>query len=266
MDNNFIKNKNVALDDYQLCVKSITPYPVSREKPILVFLHDSWGCIDMWGNFPEKLVELSGLNAIIYDRQGHGKSSPFTIKKRTNCYLHDEANILIQLLDRLNIETVVLYGHSDGASISLIAASCYPERIKGIISEGAHSFVEDFGKKSIAEAVEKAKHNNLFKVLEKYHGSKATEVFRLWHETWLSKEFADWTIVPLLAGIHCPVLAFQGECDEFGTIKQLSILKETIPAEVVITEISNARHTPRKENPEETMKRIMEFLISTLHI
>jgi pimeloyl-ACP methyl ester carboxylesterase len=55
--------------DYQLFVKRIND---NKSKPTLVFLHDSWGCVEMWGDFPEKLVELSGLDTLIYDRRGYG--------------------------------------------------------------------------------------------------------------------------------------------------------------------------------------------------
>ena len=244
---------------YQLFAIKIDSFPDDKNMPVLVFLHDSWGCVEMWGDYPQRLVKMSGLNGLVYDRRGYGQSSPFAVKQRTEFYLHDEARELIDVMDTRGIKHAILYGHSDGATIALLAAARYPERIKGLILEGAHSFIEDSGKAAVLETRERAKETSLLVSLEKYHGDKTYELFRLWHETWLSDYFAHWTIVPLLHNIICPVLAFQGEHDEFGSIEQLNILKKEIAAPVTIAEISSAGHTPRKEAEEETMERVNEF-------
>jgi len=244
---------------YQLFAIKIDSFPDDKNMPVLVFLHDSWGCVEMWGDYPQRLVKMSGLNGLVYDRRGYGQSSPFAVKQRTEFYLHDEARELIDVMDTRGIKHAILYGHSDGATIALLAAARYPERIKGLILEGAHSFIEDSGKAAVLETRERAKETSLLASLEKYHGDKTYELFRLWHETWLSDYFAHWTIVPLLHNIICPVLAFQGEHDEFGSIEQLNILKKEIAAPVTIAEISSAGHTPRKEAEEETMERVNEF-------
>ena len=249
---------------YQLFAIKIDSFPDNKNMPVLVFLHDSWGCVEMWGDYPQRLVKMSGLNGLVYDRRGYGQSSPFAVKQRTEFYLHDEARELIDVMDTRGIKHAILYGHSDGATIALLAAARYPERIKGLILEGAHSFIEDSGKAAVLETRERAKETSLLASLEKYHGDKTSELFRLWHETWLSDYFAHWTIVPLLHNIICPVLAFQGEHDEFGSIEQLNILKKEIAAPVTIAEISSAGHTPRKEAEEETLKRVNEFLKNTI--
>jgi pimeloyl-ACP methyl ester carboxylesterase len=244
---------------YQLFAANIHRFPENKNKPVIVFLHDSWGCVEMWGDYPERLVAMSGLNAMVYDRRGYGQSSAFAITQRTEFYLHDEAHELIDVLDACGITDAVIYGHSDGATIALLAAALYPERIKGLILEGAHSFIEDSGKAAVLDTRERAKDTSLLASLEKYHGDKTSELFRLWHETWLSEYFARWTIVPLLHNIICPVLAFQGENDEFGSIAQLDILKKEIKAPVIIAEIPLAGHTPRKEAEEKTLEWVKLF-------
>jgi len=254
----------IQRDGYQLFTKQIDRFPENINKPALVFLHDSWGCNEMWGDFPDRMVELSGLNGLLYDRRGYGQSSPFAITQRTEYYLHDEAHELMEVLDACQIQNAVIYGHSDGATIALLAAALYPERIKGLILEGAHSFIEDSGKAAVLETRERAKETSLLASLGKYHGDKTPELFRLWHETWLSDYFAAWTIVPLLADITCPVLAFQGEHDEFGSIEQLKVLRKEIKAVVTIAEIAAAGHTPRKEAEEETMEWVSGFFENTV--
>lgn len=249
----------IEKESYKLYVKEIKPFTTNSSKPTLVFLHDSWGCVEMWGDFPETLAKLSGLNALVYDRRGYGQSSPFAIDQRTKYYLHDEASELIEVMNDCGIQNALIYGHSDGATIALIAAALYPDRIKGLVLEGPHSFIESSGKDAVKATRERAKETTLLSSLEKFHGDKTAELFRLWHETWLSDYFRDWTIVPLLKNISCPVLAFQGENDEFGSIEQLNILKQEIPTQVTISETPNTGHTPRKEAEEETTKLLKNF-------
>jgi len=257
-----MKSFYIQREGYQLFASRILSSANPENRPSLLFLHDSWGCIELWGDFPEKVLELSGLNGLLYDRRGYGQSSRFAIKQRTEFYLHDEAIELMEVLDSCGIQQAVIYGHSDGATIALLAAALYPERIKGLILEGAHSFIEDSGKAAVLDTRERAKSNGLLASLEKYHGDKTQELFRLWHETWLSDYFARWTIVPLLQNISCPVLAFQGKNDEFGSVEQLNVLKNEIKQPVTLAEIPLAGHTPRKEAEKETLELIDEFFKS----
>lgn len=260
-----METQYIQRNGYELFTKLIYHPAKKADKPTLVFLHDSWGCVEMWGDFPEMMVGLSGLNAMLYDRRGYGKSSPFDIQQRTEFYLHDEADELMFVLDACGIDKAVLYGHSDGATIALIAAATYPERFEGLILEGAHSFIEDSGKAAVLATRERAKVSGLLASLEKYHGDKTPELFRLWHETWLSTYFSNWSIEPLLHRITCPVLAFQGVNDDFGSIEQLNILKKEIRTDVCIVEISNSGHTPRKEAEEVTMELITKWFEESFH-
>lgn len=70
--------------------------------PTLVFLHDSWGCVEMWGSFPYQLCHSFNLNGLLYNRRGYGKSSPFAITRRDEYYLHSEAHELIKILDLIS--------------------------------------------------------------------------------------------------------------------------------------------------------------------
>lgn len=250
-----IEKRKIKVGDHLLYIE-YNRYHNNTALPVLVFLHDSWGCVEMWGDFPSKIQQLSGLNTLVYDRQGHGQSSQFTIKERDTEYLHREAHDLITLLDKLGIKNAILYGHSDGATIALIAASIFPKRVKGLVLEGVHSFIEVSGRAAVRATREKAKNTNLLESLQTYHGYKTVELFRLWHKTWLSPAFDHWSIVHLLQNIECKVLAFQGVNDEFGTVEQLNILKEKIGNKVSIFEIPNAAHTPHKEAEDESIELI----------
>jgi pimeloyl-ACP methyl ester carboxylesterase len=66
----------------------------------------------------------------VYDRRGYGASSPFGREPRTPRYLEDEADVLARLLDACGVREVVLFGHSDGGSIALVAAARQPDRAR----------------------------------------------------------------------------------------------------------------------------------------
>ena len=147
----------LQMDEYQLYIKRLSSPAVKNNLPTMIFLHDSWGCVDMWGDFSRKVSTLAGLNALLYDRRGYGKSSDFAVTERAEQYLHDEAHELVRVMDAYTIEKAVIYGHSDGATIALIAAALYPERVKGLLLEGPHSFIEDSGKAAVLATRERAK-------------------------------------------------------------------------------------------------------------
>lgn len=253
-----MEENHINFKDYELFYRFLKK-DKNPDAPVLIFLHDAWGSTETWDDFPEKLSELFGLNALIYDRRGYGKSSPFAGKERPKTYLHEAAEELIRVMDRLQINSAVLYGHSDGASAALIAGGSHPERFQAIMVEGPHTFMEKEGRNTVRESRDRARHNSLLKSLEKYHGKKAQELFRRWHTAWLSEEFDDWSLVSLLKNIKCPVLAFRGENDPYDTLEQLNVLEREIRAPLFTKVIPDAAHTPRKENKEETITLVRNF-------
>src|SRR5580765_6998088 len=106
-----------------IAVKRFQNYP---GRPTIIFLHESLGSIELWRDFPEKLGELTSCNVLVYDRLGYGRSKPFTNPDRDNFYIEKEADTLNELLDKWEINNAILFGHSDGGSIALIAAAKYP--------------------------------------------------------------------------------------------------------------------------------------------
>ncbi|WDF64348.1 alpha/beta fold hydrolase [Flavobacterium sp. KACC 22763] len=231
-----------------------------ENRPTIVFLHDSLGCVELWRDFPKQIAEVSQCNILIYDRLGYGKSDPMPTYVRPLNYLELEADILNTILEKLKIENAILFGHSDGGSIALIAASKYPQRIKMVICEAAHIFAEEITLNGIREAVIAYQNTNLPERLQKYHGNKTETIFKAWTETWLSADFRNWNIENLLHEIKSPLLFIQGEKDEYGTLDQV---RKTINAVSGKTEkyiIPNVGHTPHKEAPKTVLDKIAAFM------
>lgn len=230
------------------------------ERPTMVFLHDSLGCIELWRDFPEKLAKVTNCNFLIYDRLGYGKSHAATTHNRNNDYMELEADFLNTFLEELALENVILFGHSDGGSIALIASGKYPKRIQALIVEAAHIFVEDITLEGIEYAVASYESLNLETRLAKYHDDKVDFVFKSWTETWTKPEFRSWNIEHFLGEITCPLLFIQGEEDEYGSLEQVEKTVSQVKGKTEKLIIPDIGHTPHRENPKVVLEESSMFL------
>lgn len=231
-----------------------------ENKPTIVFLHDSLGCTQLWRDFPGKISENTQCNVLVYDRLGYGKSFPMISHERENNYMELEADLLNELLNELNINNAILFGHSDGGTIALIAASKYPENIEAVICEAGHIFVEDITVKGVSDAFEAYQTTNLPERLAKYHGDKVPMMVKAWTEIWLSERFKSWNIEYLLKNITSPLLFIQGEADEYGTLDQVEKTIHQVSGSSEKYIIPNVGHTPHKEVPELVLNKSVEFI------
>lgn len=237
---------------------------VFKNRPTLVFLHDSLGCTQLWRNFPSELGKSVQCNVLVYDRLGYGKSFPMFTHERENNYMETEADILNDLLNELKIDHTILFGHSDGGTIALIAASKYPEKISAVICEAGHIFVEDITVQGVKDAWEVYRTTNLPERLAKYHSDKTEMMVKAWTEIWLSDRFKAWNIEPILKNITASLLFIQGENDEYGTLDQLEKTVSQVSGTAERFIIPCTGHTPHKEVPEIVLEKAAEFINSIL--
>ena len=251
----------LTIQNINIKVKS---WKLNNSNPTIIFLHDSFGCIELWRDYPKKIGEAVKCNVIAYDRQGYGQSDALESDKRENNYMEKEADVLIKIMDALKIQKAILFGHSDGGTIALIAAAKYPSRILGIIAEAAHIFVEKITIKGIKATVAAFYNSNLKLKLRKHHGNKTDLLFSLWSDTWLSEKFKSWNIENLLPNIQCPVLVIQGENDEFGTKSQVNTIVSKVKGHTEKFKIPCIGHSPHKEAAELTIKKTTNFIKSIM--
>lgn len=233
---------------------------INPEWNTIVFLHDSLGCIALWRDFPEKMARAAQTNFMVYDRRGYGASGSFGPEPRQTDYMETEADILIELLDRCGMRNPILFGHSDGGTIALLAAAKYPEAIKAVLTEGAHVFVEDITLDGIAMAKEQYRTTSLQERLQKYHGGHTQALFEAWTETWLSEAFYSWNMEHFLPHIKCPVLVIQGVEDEYGSAAQVTAIVSASSGPAEACMVVNAGHSPHKQNELWLIDRCCIFL------
>ncbi|NTV11479.1 MAG: alpha/beta hydrolase [Zoogloea sp.] len=226
--------------------------------PTLVFLHEGLGSISMWRDFPQRVAAATGCPALVYSRFGYGQSARRTTP-RTPAYMHDEALVALpELLDRLEIAAPVLIGHSDGGSIALIHAGSGLREVRGVVVLAPHEWVEEKALEGI-RAARVAYESTDFKArLARYHRDP-DGVFYAWNDTWLSPAFRDWNIEGYLEGIACPVLAIQGEDDEYATLRQIEVIAEQArDAELLV--LADCRHSPHRDQPVAVSEAIAGFV------
>lgn len=230
-------------------------------KPTLIFLHEGLGCVDMWRDFPEKLSALTGCPALVYSRQGYGRSSSCQVP-RPLTYMHDEGlNVLPEILRVTGIKQHILIGHSDGGSIALINAGGNAAKgLLAVVTMAAHTFCEALSVSSIKQSLQAFNHGNLRAGLEKYHHDNVDCAFWGWNKAWLDADFINFNIEEYLPTINVPQLVIQGVEDPYGTIKQVESIAEKSAGYVDICMFEHCKHSPYKEKTEQSLARINEFL------
>ena len=141
---------------------------IGISRPVLVLLHEALGSIALWKDLPQLLAQACGCDVLVYERFGHGFSDPLPEEASGFGYLDYEAwQVLPQVLAQCGIERPVLVGHSDGATLALMYAARYPEKVAGVVSEAAHVFVEEVTLDGIREAKRSCAETRLLERLSK---------------------------------------------------------------------------------------------------
>jgi pimeloyl-ACP methyl ester carboxylesterase len=229
--------------------------------PLVVFLHEGLGSRSMWRDYPDAFCKQGSYRGLVYSRPAYGKSTPRPQGvKWDDDFMHIEArSVLPAFLDALRItEKVFLFGHSDGGSISLLFASFYPERVKGVIVAAPHLFVEDLTINSIVEAKEIYRTTDMRDRLARYHDD-VDSAFWGWNDIWLTPHFREWNIEADVKNIRAPVLAVQGVDDQYGTLAQIDTLARIVPGTRLL-KIENCKHSAHRDQPEILTKAGIVFI------
>src|SRR5262249_3957418 len=153
---------------------------------------------------------------VVYSRYGYGWSDVAAEPRRPD-YMHHEALVVLPAgLDALDVRRPARVGHSDGASIALIAPGA------GVVDAdrggplAPRAFREAVTIAGI-EAARVAYETTDLPVRFARHHRDADATFWGWNDIWLAPEFRAWNIESYLGGVTCPVLCVQGLDDRYGT-------------------------------------------------
>jgi pimeloyl-ACP methyl ester carboxylesterase len=226
--------------------------------PPIIMLHEGLGSVSMWKDFPRLLASRVGSEVIVYSRAGYGKSAPASLPREVR-YMHQEGlDVLPELMSSLDVSRPILLGHSDGGSIALICAGGSDAALSGLIVMAPHIFVEPITVESIAQAREAWRDTDLRHRLGRYHDD-VDSVFSGWNDIWLHGDFLHWNIEAYLPAIEIPVLAIQGEEDEYGTMAQIDGIARVVTGTELL-KLAQCRHSPHRDQPEAVLGAVVRFM------
>ncbi|MES2992344.1 MAG: alpha/beta hydrolase [Pseudomonadota bacterium] len=227
--------------------------------PPVVFLHEGLGSIAMWKDFPERMCAEHGLRGLVFSRYGYGQSTPRPADERwTPAFMHAQAHEVLPLLfAQLEITRPWLFGHSDGGSIALLHAARFD--VAGLVVVAPHILVEDVSIASIEQARIAYETTDLRARLARYHADPDS-AFRGWNDIWLDPAFRAWNITAELDTITCPILAVQGEDDEYGTLAQVRGIQTRLPKTRLLV-IPKCGHSPHRDQPALLASEAARFIL-----
>jgi pimeloyl-ACP methyl ester carboxylesterase len=233
--------------------------PPPDAAPTLILLHQGLGCVEMWGDFPDRLQAVTGLGVFAYSRMGYGQSSPALLPRALD-FMHVEAKrTLPRVLDAIGFRDGILVGHSDGASIAAIyAGSVQDHRVQGLALMAPHFIVEDCTMNAIRTVRHAFDTTDLRERLGRWHADARATVHG-WSDVWLHNDVSAWDLREDLAYVRVPILIVQGEQDDFGSVRQIEIAQEECYCPVEAKLLPGTKHVPYREAPEATLAAIAEF-------
>lgn len=249
MDSNCIGVDGVLLE--------VRRWPGRSGKLPILLLHEGLGSVSLWRDFPERLAQIAGREVIAWSRQGYGASDRL-LEPRQPDYMHREAATLPELIRAFGLDRAHWFGHSDGASIALIAAAARPELAASLILEAPHVLVEVLTVESIAGVKTAYETTDLRQKLGRHHADPDHAFWR-WNDIWLDPRFRAWNIEALLPKVRAPILLIQGLDDEYGTLKQLDRIEAAVRDSRRLV-LPRCGHSPHRDQADAVLAAAVGFL------
>jgi 3-oxoadipate enol-lactonase len=195
--------------------------------PHFVCLHGLVDTLAIWDEVARPLSERG--RAVRVDQRAHGGADAPPGPYRRE----DLALDVIGLLDRLEIERAVLFGHSMGGIVAMAAALARPERVSALVLIGTASQCSE----RVAAWYEKialaGERDGLSGLAKRIYGPDSTRVIEgdaqgIAHVTRTLESLHDAPLTPRLAGLFVPTLLLVGENDPMGP-KASSIIADALP-------------------------------------
>ena|GEM_PF-182714 len=254
----------IEISGKELFYGIINPELVDKENPLIVFLHEGLGCSEQWKDFHISICEKLNLPGLYYDRYGYGRSQEVTEERKPDFLDVEAEKVLPELLEKLKLKDkkLILFGHSDGGTISLLYAAKFPENTLAVITEAAHVINEEITMQGQRDVIKLYETTDLPLKLARYHGPKTENMFSSWINVWQSDAMKNWSIEAKLGTITCPVLAIQGSEDNYGSPEQLErIRKHAHNAKVETALIPGCGHIPHHQAREKVEELTVRFFM-----
>ena len=246
----------------------------------MLLLHGFTGHAHVWDDFAA--VFKGHYHVIALDQRGHGESQ---WSQECDYTLDAHFSDIAGFVDALDLNDIVLIGHSMGGRNALYYAACAPERVQKLIVVDSRLETKIESNKALMNLLTSfpTKADSLDQVVKAlqrlytyvpirsaYHiskyGYKQTKpgAYTPKYDTrmGLKSEKADYSVENIglfLKNISCPTLIVRGEKSPFLSREDARKIGKRIP-DAVFSEISKATHMPVQENLEAFKAVVHKFL------
>lgn len=219
--------------------------------PPLVIMHGGWG-YDIYP-FDRQIAALCGRHRVVIpDRTGYGQSGRLEVQHPD--FHQRAAGETLAVLDALEIERAVVWGHSDGAVIALRLGLMAPGRITGIVAEATHYVRRKPRSRVFFETMRDAPDDlgdRVGSVLQREHGDRWRALLHTNGAAWLQiaaeAPSADADLYDgRLPQLRVPTLLIHGLLDPRTEPGELDALADAIPS-VRCERIADGAHSPHSE-------------------
>lgn len=224
----------------------------------ILLLHEALGSVSYWKDFPEKLAEASGANVLSYSRAGHGDSDGPVSRRDRAAYHHEVGAVIPALLQHFAVQHPVVYGHSEGAGLAMMYAAD-SQQARALILESPFVGAVKQSSEHIRGLAQEYEGSRMQERLRQYHRS-ADDVFSSWIAGIERSSDGPAVFAQSLEKITCPVLALQGEDDEFGTTLHQEAMLAVLP-EIEFAVFPQTGHLPHRQTTQAVLDRVVHFLI-----
>ena len=209
---------------------------VPGRPPPLVLLHHGAGSLRAWDAFLPGIG--GGRRVLAYDRRGFG-SSPRDAAFDAGLFERDADDLAALLLAR-DATPAHLVGHSDGATVALVAAYRHPELVHSVTAVAAHVRLDPATREQMRD----------FEPPEGPEGAA-------WYELW-ARGLDDWDIEELMAEIRCPVLVVHDRADPLSPPEHAKAVLRAPHARASWYETDT--HVPHRRKRERFMRELEAHL------
>jgi pimeloyl-ACP methyl ester carboxylesterase len=243
-------------------------YKIAGEGPAFLVLHGWGGSSDSWFEV-EEILAKKNYRVIALDLPGFGKSAPPTQPWSVQNY----SDFIFEFVQRLNLESFFLLGHSFGGRIAIKFSGQHPEKLKSLIfcDAAGIKFEPGIKTKTILAAAKIGNtifSSRLFSIMKEWARNifyfllrnkdyvKANGVMR---ET--IKKALNEDLLPDLPKIKVKTLIVWGKEDKLLPVQCAYVFKEKI-AGSQLEIMPKVGHSPHLEAPEKLAQIIVSFLKS----
>jgi pimeloyl-ACP methyl ester carboxylesterase len=218
---------------------------IDGTRPVVVMLHGGLDCTSTWRDLPQTIADSTQLPVLSYDRWGYGGSDALTGGRERSYRLEESGPVFGDLLRHFGIERALLFGHSDGGAMSVLAAAAHPKAVLGVCACSPTIALDLHMVRGMDVARQAFEHGGLRERLMRHHGDKTDAMFWGWHGPWSTDDAVQWSMAEQIAAVRCPVAAIFGQADDYGWRPSASALVHHGRMRMEVTALPGVGHDPQ---------------------